>query len=155
MLGVAATLVWVTPSDQVSVQGAVPVRAAWMLVKAPEQIVPPPVTAAVGNGLTTCASTADVLLLKLVLPLYEAVSELVPTDKAALVYAAWPALRLLVASETAPFLKVTVPVGDPDPGATTATDAVKITCWPEQEGLSEEINAVEVLALLTVCVIAG
>src|SRR6266851_6956773 len=77
MTGDVMTLVWVTPSDQVTVQGAVPVRAAWMLVLAPEQIVPPPLTVAVGNGLTTWASTDEVLLLKLVLPLYVAVSEFV------------------------------------------------------------------------------
>ena len=40
----------VAPSDQTTIQGAVPVRAAWMLVLMPEQIVPPPLTVAVGRG---------------------------------------------------------------------------------------------------------
>ena len=52
----------------------------------------------------------------------------------------------------APSLKVTVPVAVPDPGATAATVAVKVTDWPEVEGLTLLTNVVVVLAWFTVCV---
>ncbi len=49
-----ATLVttppWTTPSDQVTFQGGVPVRSAVTFVDCPEQIVPPPLTVAVGRS---------------------------------------------------------------------------------------------------------
>ena len=40
----------VKPSDQISVQGPVPVSAAWILVLLPGQIAPPPLTTAVGRA---------------------------------------------------------------------------------------------------------
>ncbi|MDE3229382.1 MAG: hypothetical protein KGO05_05845 [Chloroflexota bacterium] len=46
----------------------------------------------------------------------------------------------------------TVPVGVPAPGAVTLTVAVKVTVWPNDEGLAEEVRAVVVLAWLTVWV---
>ncbi len=55
--GEAATLDCVTPSDQTSVQGPVPVSAAWMFVAPPGQICAVPVTVAVGFGETVI--TAD------------------------------------------------------------------------------------------------
>ena len=48
-------------------------------------------------------------------------------------------------------VKVTVPVGVPEPGATAVTDAVKVTAWPDTEGLAEEVTVV-VLMALTFCV---
>jgi len=43
----------------------------------------------------------------------------------------------------------TVPVGVPDPGATTDIVAVKVTFWPGVDGLADEVTLVVVLALLT------
>jgi len=51
--GEAATPDCVTPSDQTTVQGPVPVSAAWITAEAPPaQTVPPPDAAAVGRGRT-------------------------------------------------------------------------------------------------------
>ena len=50
--GLEGTPVCVTPSDQVTSHGAVPVSAAWIVVEEPAQIVAVPVTVAVGRGLT-------------------------------------------------------------------------------------------------------
>src|SRR5689334_15022701 len=63
-----------------------------------------------------------------------------------------PALRVLVASEVAPSLKVTVPVGVPLPGATALTVAVIVTDWPNTDGFTEDASAVVLPALLTFCV---
>ena len=65
-----------------------------------------------------------------------------------------PRLRVFVARAVAPSLKTTVPLGVPLPGEVAVTVAVKTTDWPETEGLAEEARAVELLALLTVCVSA-
>src|SRR5947209_3923440 len=54
--------------------------------------------------------------------------------------------------------KVTVPVGDAAavlPGALTLTVAVKVTAWPNTEGLTEAVTTVLVSALLTVWVTAA
>ena len=64
----------------------------------------------------------------------------------------WPELRVFVPIGVAPSLKVTVPVGMPVPGAVAITVAVKVTDCPKTEGLIDELTAVVVLALLTVCV---
>jgi len=50
--GLDATLFCTVPSDQVTFQGPVPVRTAWMVVLPPRQIVALPLTVAVGRGLT-------------------------------------------------------------------------------------------------------
>jgi hypothetical protein len=65
---------------------------------------------------------------------------------------AWPEMRVFVPIGVAPSLKVTVPVGMPVPGAVAITVAVKVTACPKIEGLTDELTAVVVLALLTVCV---
>src|SRR6266498_138064 len=52
-------------------------------------------------------------------------------------------------------LNCTVPVGVPEPGATGVTVAVKVIDWPKQDGLAEEVTAVVVFALFTVCVKLG
>ena len=52
-------------------------------------------------------------------------------------------------------LNCTVPVGVPEPGATALTVAVKVTDWPEQDGLADDAIAVVVESLLTVCVRLG
>ena len=64
---------------------------------------------------------------------------LLPTDPV-------PSVVLLVVS-----VNVTVPVRVPAPGLTALTVAVKVTFCPACEGLAEEVNAVVVLAWLTVC----
>ena len=49
----------------------------------------------------------------------------------------------------APSKKVTVPDGVPAPGATAVTVAVKVTGWPETDGLALEASAVLVEARFT------
>ena len=46
----------------------------------------------------------------------------------------------------------TVPVGVPAPGAVAEIVAVKVTDWPKTEGFADELTAVPVLAMFTVCV---
>jgi hypothetical protein len=46
----------------------------------------------------------------------------------------------------------TAPVGVPIPGVETLMVAVKVTAWPDIDGLAEELTAVLVLALPTACV---
>ena len=48
-----------------------------------------------------------------------------------------------------PSRKFTVPVGVPVPGEATVTVAVKVTAWPGDDGLGDEVRVVLVLALLT------
>jgi len=56
-------MVCVTLSDQVTLHGAVPVSVAVIVVEPPAQIAPPPLTVAVGRGLTvTVAEPLDVPL---------------------------------------------------------------------------------------------
>src|SRR6478736_349476 len=64
---------------------------------------------------------------------------------------------------TLPSLKVTVPVktlpltpiGVPDPGATAATVAVKVTAWPVTAGLTDDPRATVVVAGFTVTTVAA
>ena len=52
---------------------------------------------------------------------------------------------------TAPTENWTVPVGAPAPGGIALTTAVKVTAWPNTEGLAEDaVTAVAVSPLLTV-----
>ena len=50
-----------------------------------------------------------------------------------------------------PSLKITLPVGVPEPGDTAPTVAENVTVCPKLDGLSEELTDVEVLAWFTVC----
>jgi hypothetical protein len=79
----------------------------------------------------------------------------VPATKVEVLNVAAPELRVIVANEVVPSLKVTVPLGVPAPGATAVTVAVNPTAWPAQDGLREDTKATEVFALLTVCVKTG
>ena len=79
----------------------------------------------------------------------------VPTDRLEVVKVALPPDRLAVPNVAAPSRKVTVPVGVPTPGETALTVAVKVTAWPDADGFTDEVTVVELLALLTVCVIAA
>ncbi len=57
-------------------------------------------------------------------------------------------------SVVAPSLNVTVPVRVPDAaGGLPLTVAVKVTVWPDTEGLADDASVVVVGAALTVCVI--
>src|SRR5581483_11874078 len=102
--------------------------------------------------LTVCVSVAEVLVVKLVSPAYTAVMAWPATAKAAVVNVAEPPESVAVPSVVVPSRKVTVPLGVPVPGATAVTVAVKVTPWPNTEGLTEEVTVVVLLACLTVCV---
>ena len=56
-------------------------------------------------------------------------------------------------SAEAPSMNCTVPVGTPLP-VVSETVAVNVTCWLKTDGFGEEINAVDVLPLFTVNVVA-
>ena len=56
-----------------------------------------------------------------------------------------------VPSEVDPSWKVTVPVGEPAPGATGATTTEKVTPCPNTLGFAEEIEVIVVAPLFTVC----
>jgi len=75
--------------------------------------------------------------------------ECVATDSEVVVKVALPELRVPVPSVVDPSLNVTVPVGVPEPGAVAVTVAVSVTDCPKTDGLTDEMTAVEVLALLT------
>jgi hypothetical protein len=77
--------------------------------------------------------------------------ECAPTVKAEVENTAFPLTRPLDPRTVSPFLNVTVPVGVPLPGVTAVTVAVNVTDWPNTDGLCEELNAVELPALFTVC----
>ena len=47
----------------------------------------------------------------------------------------------------------TKPVGVPLPGKTALTVAVNVTLCPNTDGFGDDVNVVEVLALLTLCVV--
>src|SRR6266496_4732116 len=64
------------------------------------------------------------------------------------------ALSVPEPSVVAPSLNVTVPVGV-TPGTAAVIVAVKVTDWPEHDGLSEETRAEAVSDLMTVCVNTG
>ena len=54
-------------------------------------------------------------------------------------------------SDVDPSKNSTVPVGVPEPPPLTLTVAVKVTDWPNTDGLAEEVTVVVLLALATVC----
>ena len=60
-----------------------------------------------------------------------------------------PELNVTVPREVAPSKNSTVPVAVPAPGEVAATVAVKVIDSPKTEGLTKDVNAVVVLALLT------
>src|SRR5206468_11284627 len=60
---------------------------------------------------------------------------------------AWPLLRvrlLQLVMAVPPSLKVTFPVGVPEPGLLAVTVAVKVTDCPDTDGLAEELTPVVV-----------
>ncbi len=87
--------------------------------------------------------------LKLLLPLYLAVIELLPTPRSDVLKVAVVPLRIPVPSEVEPLKNSTSPVRVPAPGDVILTVAVSVTDCPNTEGLGEEVNAVAVSALFT------
>ena len=99
--------------------------------------------------MTTCDSVAEVLTAKFASLPYETVMGCVGTPAIGLASVAWPEARAAVPMDTPLSRKVTVPVGVPEPGATAATVAVKVTLWPFTDGFTEEETVDRVEALFT------
>ena len=108
----------------------------------------------VATWLTTWLTAVDVLVTSFVEPPYTAVIECVATDKVLVVKVATPPLSVPVPSVVEPSLNVTVPVGVPTPGDVAVTVAVKVTDWPNTDGLTDEPSAVVVASLLTTWLVA-
>lgn len=109
-------------------------------------------TVVVPAMFTVCMSVLDVLAEKLLLPPYAALIEWLPRLSVEVLNVAIPPLSVFEPKVVAPSLKVTVPVGVPDPGATALTVAVKVTDWPKTEGFADDATAVVVLSVFTICV---
>jgi hypothetical protein len=77
-----------------------------------------------------------------------------PTASEEVVKLALPPESVAVPRVTAPSTKLTVPVGVPEPGVTAETVATKVTDWPNTVGFKVDDAVAELLALLTVCVMA-
>src|SRR5688572_31266336 len=92
-----------------------------------------------------------VLGWKLQSPEYTAVIVCDPTVNADVFIVATPTLKATGAPTGVPLSRnCTVPLGVPAPGATALTVAVKVTACPTTDGLTDEVTAVVVLALITV-----
>src|SRR5688572_26355009 len=71
-----------------------------------------------------------------------------PTERLDVLMPAVPPLNATGAPRFTPLsANCTVPVGVPIPGATTATVAVKVTGWPNADGVTDELTVVAVFAL--------
>jgi hypothetical protein len=75
-----------------------------------------------------------------------------PTDTAAVTNVALPAVKVAAPNVAAESRNVTVPVGVPVNCGLTV--AVKVTVWPNTDGLVELVTVVALVALFTVCVMA-
>ena len=73
-----------------------------------------------------------------------------PTASEAVAKVALPELRLAVPSVAARSRNVIVPVAVPRAGETALTVAVNVTDWPNTDGFTEEVTAVELFPLFTV-----
>jgi hypothetical protein len=78
-----------------------------------------------------------------------------PTLNVDVVSDATPPLSVPEPSVVAPSKKLTVPVGVPAPGATTATVAVRVLACPKTDGSGLEVKVAVVDAWFTVCVSTG
>ena len=77
--------------------------------------------------------------------------ECAPADRVEVVKVACPfPSSVLDPSVEVPFLKVTVPVGTPLPGAVAVTIAVNVTGWLNTEELADELTPVVVANLFTI-----
>jgi hypothetical protein len=103
-----------------------------------------------GAGLTLWLWIAEVEPLKLASDPYTAVIECGPGVSAEVESVACPPASATAPSEVAPSKKVTVPVGVPEPGAVTATVAVRVTELPKLVGFGADVTVVVLELLLTV-----
>ena len=94
--------------------------------------------------VTVCDTASEVLVRKLLLPLYVAVIEWSPTGRPEVEYDAVPELSVAVPSWVDPSLNVTVPVA-----VGSETVAVKVADCPKVEGLLLEARRVVEGALFT------
>src|SRR5579864_2819312 len=105
----------------------------------------------VASLLTTWgeALSLPLLLLQPVAPVKVAVMVLLPTARAEVLKAAWPepSTAMFEARTVLPWVNVTVPTGMPEPEVTLA---VKVTDWPNTDGLGEELTVVVVAKFCTV-----
>ena len=100
--------------------------------------------------LTTWPPASEpVLVLKLLSPLYVALTVWVPTASVEVTNVAVVPETVDGAWAVPSMVKVTVPLGVPAPGDVTAIVAVNVTDWPNTDGFTLEVTAVVVLALLT------
>ena len=63
--------------------------------------------------------------------------------------------RFPVPRTVKPSRNVTVPVGIPEPGMLAVTVAVKVTDWPNADGLAEDTTVEVVVPWSTACVTIG
>ena len=101
--------------------------------------------------MTVCVMFVEVLPLKLPSPPYAALIVWPPKLNVAVASVACPdALTVTLVGEPPSSVNATVPVRVPAPGATGLTVAVKLTDWPNTDGLAEDASVVVVSASLTV-----
>ena len=107
---------------------------------------------AVAAEVTVCVDADDVLPAKLALPENDAVMLCAPVASELVLIEAEKPESALEPSEVSPSKNVTVPLGVPDPGASTETLAVSVTDCPNTDGFGVLATVVAVEAVFTVCV---
>src|SRR5580658_7967128 len=100
--------------------------------------------------VTTCDHVLDVLPVKLLSPLYTALTEWSPTVSARVANVALPPWSGDVPRVVEPLLNVTVPAGVPEPCEVAV--AVSVTACPKLEGLSDELSVVVVTEALVLMI---
>ena len=104
----------------------------------------------VAAAFTVCDALAEVLVAKLVSPVYTA--DRVSDPLAGNVIEHVPSTTVAVQVSPKPSLIVTLPAGVPLPGATAATVKLIVTAWPTTDGSGLSLVIVVVVeAWLTVC----
>jgi hypothetical protein len=134
---------WTVPVLTVAVLGATPLTAAVKVTDWPKTdgFAGELTDVVVEAWFTVCVNVDDVLPLKALSPPYTAVIECEPGARLAGVRVAVPPDSTPVPSVVVPSLNVTVPVA-----LLGETVAVKVTGWPNTEGLADEETVVLVLA---------
>src|SRR5436305_1555873 len=120
----------------------------WVPVARPEVLTvatPLPLSATVPSGVLVVVSANATVPVGVPVP--EASAEVVTVATPLPFTATVPSGVLVVVS-----VNTTLPVGVPVPGAVGATLAVNVTDWFGCDGLTEEVSAVVVAAVFTVCV---
>ena len=150
----------VAPSVKLTVPVGVPAPGAVAATVA-VNVTTCPNTEALGDELTvvvllslftTCGEAESVPepLWKLPSPPYAAVIVWLPTASDEIVNVACPEdMATVDANVTVPSVKVTVPVGVPEPGDAALTMAVKVTVCPNTDALGDELTVVTLESLLT------